>query len=145
MSELKGVNRIVQINTKHILGLTGLALAVFLAACGAPGTNSTPGSVDANETAAKVNSKAITMEEVDRAVKQQAQGQESKLSPLELASARLQVLQGLIEQEVMYQKAEKESMLPSDDEVSGEINKQKNDNHMSAEEFDKQMKAAGWN
>lgn len=146
MSELKGANRIVQIKTKQILGLAAmLAFAVFFAACGAPGTNSTPGSVvDPNETAAKVNGKAITMEEVDRAVKQQAQGQESKLSPLELASARLQVLQSLIEQEVMYQKAEKEGMLPTEDEVSGEINKQKVDNHLSAEEFDKQMKAAGW-
>src|SRR5258708_7039168 len=135
MSELKGANRIVQIKTKHILGLAAmLVFAVFFAACGAPGTNSTPAGVDPNETAAKVNGKAITMEDVDRAVKQQAQGQESKLSPLELASARLQVLQGLIEQEVMYQKAEKEGMLPTEDEVSGEINKQKVDNHLSAEE-----------
>src|SRR5438874_1993755 len=122
MSELKGVNRTVQINTKHFLGMTALAFAVFLAACGAPGTNSTSGNVDPNETAAKVNGKAITMEEVDRGVKQQAQGQESKLSPLELASARLQVLQGLVENEVMYQKAEKEGMTPTEDEISGEIN-----------------------
>ena len=144
-SELKGVNRIVQIKTKHILGLAAmLVFAVFFAACGAPGTNPNPGSVDANETAAKVNGKAITMQEVDRSVKQQAKGQESKLSPLELASARLQVLQGLIESEVMYQKAEKEGMTPSEEEISGEINKQKNDMHISAEEFDKQMKAAGW-
>lgn len=137
----------MQIKPKYFLSLlAAVILGVFLAACSGSGTNTTTsGSVDPNETAAKVNGKAITMEDVDRAVKQQAKGQESKLSPLELANARLQVLQGLIEQEVMYQKAEKESMLPSDDEVSGEINKQKNENHMSAEEFDKQMKAAGWN
>ena len=82
-------------------------------------------SVDPNETAAKVNGKAITMEEVDRAVKQQAQGQESKLSPLELAGARLQVLETLIQQEVMFQKAEKEGIVPTDEEITAEINKQK--------------------
>ena len=96
----------------HILSQGSLVLCVSvfasaLAACGG-GVSNSSGTVDANETAAKVNGKVITMEEVDRAVKQQAQGQESKLSPLELAGARLQVLQGLVEQEVMFQKAKKE-------------------------------------
>src|SRR3954469_7000331 len=83
------------------------------------------------------------MQDVDRAVKQQSQGQESKLSPLELAGARLQVLQSLVEQEVMYQRAEKENMVPSEEDVTGEINKKKVDSRMSVEEFDKQMKQAG--
>jgi len=96
-----------------------------------------------NETAASVNGKAIRMEDVERAVKQQAQGQESKLSALELAGARLQVLQSLIEREVMYQKAEKEGTVPTDDEVSGELNKRKQDSRLSADEFDKKMKEAG--
>ena len=73
-----------------------LAVVSFAAACGGPGTTG-PGGVDMNESAATVNGKAIKFEEVERAVKQQAQGQESKLSALELASARLQVLQTLIE------------------------------------------------
>ena len=99
--------------------------------------------VDPNATAATVNGKVITMEEVDRAVKQQAQGQESRLSPLELAGARLQVLQSLIEQEVMFQKAEKEGVVPTDEEVTAEINKQKVESRLSAEEFDRQMTQAG--
>lgn len=138
--------RSVQKGNKRFFGLSlVLAGMAILAACGAPTGNSTSGTVDANETAAKVNGKAITMEEVDRAVKQQARGEESKLSPLELASARLQVLQDLIANEVMYQKAQKENLVPTDEEVTGEINKQKVENKMSAEEFDKQMKEAGWN
>lgn len=134
----------MQINKRGTVTVLILALATaFFAACsGAPSGNSA-GGVDPNETAAKINGKVITMEEVDRAVKQQAQGQESKLSPLELAGARLQVLQGLIEQEVMYQKAEKENMVPTDDEVTVEVNKRKVDSRLSAEEFDKQMKQAG--
>lgn len=119
------------------------ATAVIFGACGGPGASNSANGVDPNETAATVNGKAITMEEVERAVKQQAQGQESKLSPLELAGARLQVLQSLIEQEVMYQKAEKEGTVPSDEDVNAEINKRKVESRMSAEEFDRQMKQAG--
>ncbi len=144
MDKLKGAKAIVQINNRGIVTVLILALAsMFLAACGSAPSGNTAGSVDPNETAAKVNGKVITMQEVDRAVKQQAQGQESKLSPLELAGARLQVLQSLIEQEVMFQKAEKENMVPTEEEVTVEVNKRKVDSRLSAEEFDKQMKQAG--
>jgi parvulin-like peptidyl-prolyl isomerase len=83
------------------------------------------------------------MEAVDRAVKQQAQGQESKLSPLELAGARLQVLQSLVEQEVMFQKAEKESVVPTDDEVTAEVNKRKTQSGKSQDQIAKEMKESG--
>ncbi|HEX2640474.1 MAG TPA: SurA N-terminal domain-containing protein, partial [Pyrinomonadaceae bacterium] len=125
-----------------------VAAAAFLGACGggAGVSNSgSTGSVDPNETAATVNGTPIKMEDVERAVKQQAQGQESKLSQLELAGARLQVLQSLVEQEVMYQKAQKENTVPTDDQVNAEINKRKVDSRLSAEEFNKQMAAAGLN
>jgi len=116
-----------------------LSAAIFFGACGG-GATDTPGS---NDTAATVNGKAIKMEEVDRAMKQQAQGQESKMSDLERAGARLQVLQQLIEQEVMFQKAEKEGAMPTDEEVNAEVNKQKVDSRLSAEEFTREMEAAG--
>src|SRR6476659_7810380 len=87
-----------------------LAIVSLAAACGGGNGPAAGGEVDMNATAATVNGKAIKMEDVERAVKQQAQGQEGKLSALELASARLQVLQSLIEQEVMFQKAEKEGV-----------------------------------
>ena len=74
-------------------------LVVVIGACGGGTTSNSAisGGVDPNETAATVNGKVIKFEEVERAVKQQAQGQETKMSPLELAGARLQVLQGLID------------------------------------------------
>jgi peptidyl-prolyl cis-trans isomerase SurA len=132
-------NKLIRSTTAAIM----VTIAAFLAACGGQSTTGTGGSASDNETAATVNGKVITMQDVDRAVKQQAQGQEAKLSPLELAGARLQVLQTLVEQEVMFQKAEKESTVPADDAVNAEVNKQKVDSHLSAEEFDKQMIAAG--
>ncbi|MBA2607303.1 MAG: SurA N-terminal domain-containing protein [Acidobacteria bacterium] len=118
---------------------------VIFSGCSSIGStnSSTAGSGQSNETAATVNGKAIKLEEVERAVKQQAQGQESKLSPLELAQLRLQALGSLIQQEVMFQKAEKENAVPKDEEVTIELNKQKTTSGMSAEEFDKRLKEAG--
>jgi parvulin-like peptidyl-prolyl isomerase len=143
MYQFKGVVTIVHINKKALVASLALALiSLMLTACGSGGST-TSGGVDPNETAAKVNGKAISMEEVDRAVKQQSQGQESKLSPLELAGARLQVLDTLIQQEVMFQKAEKESTVPTDEEVTAEINKQKTASGKSADQIEKDMKEQG--
>jgi hypothetical protein len=83
------------------------------------------------------------MEEVERAVKQQAQGQEGRLSQLELAGARLQTLQSLIEQEVMFQKAEKEQTMPSDEEVTAEYNKRRTASGLSQEQWDARMREIG--
>lgn len=148
IDNLEGAIAKVQMLKVRVFTTTILAaVAVMIAACGGgTSSNSTmSGNVDPNETAATVNGKVIKMEDVERAVKQQAQGQESKLSPLELAGARLQVLQGLIEQEVMFQKAEKEGVVPKDEDVTAEINKQKVDSRLSQEEFDRQMTQAGLN
>jgi len=122
-----------------------IATAVMIGACGGgPSSSSSLSSnVDPNDTAATVNGKVIKMEEVERAVKQQAQGQESQFSQLELSGARLQVLQTLIEQEVMFQKAEKEGTLPTDEEVAAEYNKSRTATGLSAEEFDAKMKEVG--
>ena len=140
MDKLKGVKAIVQIKRNVIFAVMALGLfTAMFSSCGGPAANSATGSTDPNETAAKVNGKIITMEEVDRAVKQQAQGQESKMSPLELAGARLQVLQSLVEQEVMFQKAEKEGTVPTDEEITAAVNKQKTESGKSADQIDKDM------
>lgn len=146
MVKLKGVKAIVQIKKRGIVSILTITLAAaFLAACGNTPTPSNSGStnVDPNETAAKVNGKVIKMEDVDRAVKAQAQGQDNKLSPLELAGARLQVLQSLVEQEVMFQKAEKEGAIPTEDEITAEINKQKTASGKSADQIEKELKDSG--
>ena len=145
MDKLKGVKAIVQINNRRTATVLMLVLVTaFFAACsGTPSGNSTVGGVDPNETAAKVNGKVIKMEEVDRGVKQQAQGQDSKLSPLELAGARLQVLQTLVEQEVMFQKAEKEGTVPTEEEITAEINKQKTQSGKSSDQIEKDLKESG--
>ena len=144
----KGVKATVR-NTKFKF-FTVAVLATFLiilTGCPAAKTSDKSGGattgVDPNETAASVNGTAIRLEEVERAIKQQTQGQESKLSPLELTSVRLKVLEGLIQEEVLFQKAQKEQTIPTDDEISTELNKMKTGSSMSQEEFEKKMKDAG--
>ncbi len=118
----------------------------MLGACsGGPAANSGPGVVDPNEIAARVNGKEIKMEEVEKGIKAQSQGKEANLSPLELASARLSVLQQMIQTEVMFQKAEKEQTVPNEEDVTAEVNKRKTSSGLSAEEFAKQMTLAGEN
>ncbi|HRH44478.1 MAG TPA: SurA N-terminal domain-containing protein, partial [Pyrinomonadaceae bacterium] len=120
----EGVKATVQQFKFKFLAIAILAVTTIgFSSCGnnpSPGPDGKPVN---NETAATVNGKAITMEEVEKVVKQQAQGQESKLSPLELAQARLQVLQNLVQAEVMYQKADKEKTVPEDSKVTEEFNK----------------------
>ena len=90
--------------------LIWLAVAVFgallLAACG-----STSESTADNTVAATVNGKKIMTAEVERNIQQQSQGKQSQLSAHDLAQARLQVLDGLIKREVLYQRAEQEKLL----------------------------------
>ncbi len=130
---------------RNLFAITFLMIAglVFTACNPNSGSNSTGGTVEPNETAATVNGKAVTMEEVERALKQQAAGQETTLSPLELAAARLQVLQNLIQQEVLYQKAEAEQTVPTEEEVTTALNKLKTDSGKSAEQFQQEMQKAG--
>ena len=90
----EGVKAIVRKANFTILGAAFLAVSVFiLSGCPEGPKTTEPGKVDPNEAAATVNGKIIKLEEVERLLKQQAQGQEANLSPLELAQARLQILQ----------------------------------------------------
>ena len=144
----EGVKATVQKPNFKFFSIVFLAIiaAFTLNACTNTGTTTTAGgvnNVDPNETAATVNGKAIKREEVERVIKQQGQGQEAKFSPLELAKARLQVLDSLIQNEVLYQKAEKEGTIPSDDDVTVEFNKQKTASGKSADQIAKDMEASG--
>ena len=74
---------------------------------------------------AEIDGKTIMLAEVERNVSQQAGGKQAQLSQLELAQARLQVLGTLIQREVLFQRAEREKLLPTDDEITAIINDQK--------------------
>lgn len=116
-----------------------LLIAASLAACNSGGATTGAGTPN-SAVAATVNGKAITLEEVDRVVNQRAGGQQAQMSQLELAAARLQVLDGLIQQQVMFQRAEKDKLLPTEDEVTAAINAQKAQNSMTEEEYQKMLR-----
>src|SRR5215211_8358052 len=91
--------------------------------------------------AASVNGRNIMMQEVERAINQQTGGNPSTLNQLQMAQARLQVLSNLIQREVLFQRAEREKLLPTDSQIDGAIATQKQNSGMTAEDFDKTLKA----
>lgn len=118
-----------------------VSLAAALAACNRDGNAKTDGA----DVAATVNGKNITLSEVDKIISQQSKGQQQqeKISPLERATARLQILDDLIQREVLFQRADKEKLLPTDDEVTQAISGQKRQNNMTEEEYQNFLKESG--
>ena len=117
-----------------------MAFVALSAACKSGGTSSgTPDSA----VAATVNGQNIMLSEVDRVISQQTNNQQDKMMPLELATARLQVLDGLIQQEVLFQRADKDKLLPTDDEITQAINTQKQQANLTEEEYQKMLRESG--
>lgn len=120
---------------QRFMWLTAVAFsALLVAAC------SSEGESPSNTVAATVNGKKIMLQEVERLITQQTQGKQSQLSPLELAQARLQVLSSMIQREVLFQRAEQEKLLPTEDEITSGINQQKAQTGMTDDEFARQLK-----
>jgi len=116
-----------------VLALT----AAFFVACSNSGSSENKDSM----VAATVNGKNIMLAEVERQISQQAAGKQAQLSQLELAQARLQVLGGLIQREVLFQRADREKLLPTEDEITAAINQQKQQSGMTDDDFQKNLAA----
>jgi peptidyl-prolyl cis-trans isomerase SurA len=112
-------------------------LAGFFVACSNSGTSENKDSM----VAATVNGKNIMLAEVERQISQQAAGKQAQLSQLELAQARLQVLGSLIQREVLFQRADREKLLPTEDEITAAINTQKQQSGMTDDDFQKNLVA----
>lgn len=122
-----------------ILTLSLFLSSLLVASCGQSGTTSSS-SGSKGEAAAVVNGTKITIAEVDRVTTEQAQGQQNQLSQLELAAARLRVLEGLITNEILYQQAKKDNLLPADKDIDSFIQQSKADSGMTEEAFQKRLK-----
>ena len=123
---------------KLFSSITLVALvALGLGACGSRGSGESKESM----VAATVNGKTILLTEVERSISKQMQGQQSQLSPLQLAQARLQILEGLIQREVLLQRAEKENFRPTEDEITQYITARKQEAGLTEEEFRRQIEA----
>ena len=124
-------------NIAKVLAITCLVAAgLVLNGCSSSGTEAKDSMV-----AATVNGRNIMLNEVERGIAQQTNGNPSSLNQLQMAQARLTVLDTLIKREVMFQRAEKEKLLPTDAQIDGVIATQKQNSGMTAEDFDKSLKA----
>ena len=109
--------------------------ALLIAACGS-GSDTTPD----NTVAATVNGKKIMLSEVEQVIQQKMQGKQADLSAHDLAQARISVLDTLIQREVLYQRAEQEKLLPTEEQITSAINQRKQQSGVTQEEFDRQLK-----
>jgi peptidyl-prolyl cis-trans isomerase SurA len=125
---------VYRISTPFKISLFAVVIAISAAACSS--TSTTPEST----VAATVNGKKIMLAEVERIIHQQSQGKQSLLSSHDLAQARLQVLDKLIQREVLYQRAEREKVLPTEDEITNSINTRKQESGMTDEQFQRELK-----
>lgn len=123
-----------RLSTPFKLSLFAIAIALVGTAC------SSTGSTPETTVAATVNGKKIMSQEVERIIHQQSQGKEAQLSSHDLAQARLTVLEELIKREVLFQRAEREKLLPTEDEITNSINTRKQESGITAEEFARQLK-----
>lgn len=117
--------------------LAAALMCVALAGCkkeGASGENLQAG------VAATVNGKPIMLKEVDDNVNRLTEGQTSELLPLQLATARLQQLDLLIQREVLFQRAEKEKVVPTEEEITREINARKQAGRMTEEAYQNMLR-----
>ncbi|HEY6330690.1 MAG TPA: SurA N-terminal domain-containing protein [Blastocatellia bacterium] len=123
-----------------LVGLVGLVLALVtsavLVSCGGP----------KSDVAARVGSHEITMEQVNAALKQQFEANStssSTFTPSEIAQYQLNILDNLIQVEAMFQRAQKENLVPDDGKVEQEIEKRKQDAKLSEDDYVKKLQQSG--
>jgi len=123
--------------------LTILVL-IILASLTALSCKEDAGSAD-SEVVAKVGSREITLRQVDSAIKQQidAAGGGVSLTSVQLVAARLSALDKLIQEEALFQRAQKDNLVPDDGKVTQEVQKQKQDAGLTEEQYQEQLKRAG--
>src|SRR5262249_1669191 len=97
-------------------------------------------SSGSDEVAATVNGTKILVRDVDRVITQQFRGQESQLSQLDQAAYRIQALDNLITQETLYQQAQKDNIVPSEDDINKFIQSSKVENGLTEEKFEEELK-----
>ncbi|HSF23420.1 MAG TPA: SurA N-terminal domain-containing protein, partial [Blastocatellia bacterium] len=126
--------------SKTVLASVVLLSSLVLASCKEDATKSA-----GSEVAARVGSREINMRQVDSLIKEQLDqsGGGRTLSPAELVAARLTVLDSLIQEEAMFQKAQKEALVPDDNKVNQEVQRRKQTAQVTEEQYQERLREAG--
>lgn len=114
--------------------------SLFMGACASGGSEAKQ-----NEVAATVNGRNIMSSEIERMLSRQTGGKQASLNQLQLAQARLQILSNLVQREVLFQRAEREKVLPTDAQIEGVIATQRQQSGMTNEDFEKSLAAENLN
>jgi parvulin-like peptidyl-prolyl isomerase len=123
---------------KKILPIVLVFSCLFAVACNGKSSGGD------GEVVAKVGAKEITLKQVDTVIKQQLeQSPGTTFTPAELAAARLTVLDKLIRDEALFQKAQKENVVPDDGKVTQEFQKRKQTLGLTEEKYQEQLKLSG--
>jgi parvulin-like peptidyl-prolyl isomerase len=125
----------------HKIGKVFAVTCLVVAGLVLPGCSSGGAEGKDNLVAATVNGRNIMLQEVEREVSQQAGGNPAALSQLQLAQARLTVLDGLIKREVLFQRAEREKVMPTEAQIDGAIAQQREQTGATQEDFEKSLRA----
>jgi len=117
--------------------------SLMIAACNGDDKNTD------SEVLAKVGSSDITLKQVDSVIKQQldAGGNAGPaFTSTTLVAARLSVLDDLIQEEALFQLAQKgENLVPDDNKITQEIQRTKQEAGLTEEKYQESLKQAGLN
>jgi peptidyl-prolyl cis-trans isomerase SurA len=122
-------NHKLPFSTAAVLVAGAISLSLLLSGC-----NRTPSP----EVLATVNGKEIKAADLDRAYKQSLDPSAPPLSKEDAAMKKLQLLHGLIQEEILQQRATKLNLVATDEEVDAKITDLKTP--YTQEEFDRKLK-----
>jgi hypothetical protein len=123
---------------KILLPIIILSFSFLASACGE--ANSSAGAGGGDEVAASVNGAKILIKDIDRAINQELRDRLGQLSQVEQAAYRIQALDSLINQEALYQQAQKENIVPSEDDIKKFIQSYKVERGLTEEAFVEDLK-----
>lgn len=128
----------VSSSTKVIVLVVILSSLLALACKGTP-------NIEKSEVVAKVGSHDIKMAQIDNVIKQQLEQNPGggNFTSAELAAARLSALDNLIQEEALFQRAQKDNLVPDDNKLNQEIQTQKQKANLTEDQYQKQIKDSG--
>ena len=125
----------------RLVRLIGPLFAVVFTFAALAGLCACPSANGGADVLAKVNGAKVMRADVDRFYNARTAGAPQKPTGEEESMLRLQILRGLIDDEIYRQRAEKLGLTVTDDDVQNKLNVLKAGR--TAEEFDKELKARG--
>lgn len=125
-------------SNRKFISVLILLTSLFIAACNDNGGGA------GGDVVAKVGSKEIKLNEVDRLIKQQIEGaQGATFTSAQLANARMAILDRMIEEEALFQKAQKDNLVPDTNKINQELQNRKQTAKITDDQYKEQLKQLG--